>query len=110
MTETKTEQKLYNKSVNSTLSNGNNKFTELMNYSPIELKDYDQERHVSLNQAYNLLSENEILVDKFGTDVIISIDNLADQTYNIGKPQQTQKEKIQARILYDNSKVSSIAS
>ena len=52
----------------------------------------------------------EILVDKFGTDVVISIDNLVDQTLNIGKPQQTQKEKIQARILYDNSKVSSIAS
>ena len=52
----------------------------------------------------------EILVDKFGTDVVISIDNLADQTYNIGKPQQTREEKIQARMLYNNSRVSSLAS
>jgi len=62
--------------------------------------------HPKINWTIN----PEILVDKFGTDVIISIDNLADQTYNIGKPQQTRDEKIQARILYENSKVSSIAS
>ena len=62
--------------------------------------------HPKINWTIN----PEILVDKFGTDVVISIDNLVDQTLNIGKPQQTQKEKIQARILYDNSKVSSIAS
>jgi len=62
--------------------------------------------HPKINWTIN----PEILVDKFGTDVVISIDNLADQTYNIGQPQQTRKEKMQARILYDNSKVSSIAS
>jgi len=62
--------------------------------------------HPKINWTIN----PEILVDKFGTDVIISIDNLADQTYNIGKPQQTREEKIQARMLYNNSKVSSIAS
>jgi len=62
--------------------------------------------HPKINWTIN----PEILVDKFGTDVVISIDNLADQTYNIGKPQQTREEKIQARILYENSKVSSLAS
>ena len=62
--------------------------------------------HPKINWTIN----PEILVDKFGTDVVISIDNLVDQTLNIGKPQQTRDEKIQARILYDNSKVSSIAS
>jgi len=62
--------------------------------------------HPKINWSIN----PEILVDKFGTDVVISIDNLADQTYNIGKPQQTREEKIQARMLYNNSKVSSLAS
>ena len=62
--------------------------------------------HPKINWTIN----PEILVDKFGTDVVISIDNLADQTYNIGKSQQTREEKIQARMLYNNSKVSSIAS
>ena len=62
--------------------------------------------HPKINWTIN----PEILADKFGTDVIISIDNLADQTYNIGKPQQTREEKIQARMLYNNSKVSSLAS
>lgn len=62
--------------------------------------------HPKINWTIN----PEILVDKFGTDVVISIDNLADQTDNIGQPKQTLDEKIQARILYENSKVSSIAS
>jgi len=62
--------------------------------------------HPKINWTIN----PEILVDKFGTDVVISIDNLADQTYNIGKPKQTLEEKKYARILYENSRVSSIAS
>ena len=62
--------------------------------------------HPKINWTIN----PEILVDKFGTDVVISIDNLADQTDNIGQPKQTLEEKIQARILYENSKVSSLAS
>ena len=62
--------------------------------------------HPKINWTIN----PEILVDKFGTDVVISIDTLADQTDNIGQPKQTLDEKIQARMLYNNSKVSSIAS
>ena len=62
--------------------------------------------HPKINWTIN----PEILVDKFGTDVVISIDNLAEQTDNIGQPKQTLDEKIQARILYENSKVSSLAS
>ena len=62
--------------------------------------------HPKINWTIN----PEILVDKFGTDVVISIDNLADQTDNIGQPKQTLDEKIQARILYENSKVTSLAS
>ena len=62
--------------------------------------------HPKINWTIN----PEILVDKFGTDVVISIDNLADQTYNIGKPQETREEKLHARMLYNNSKVSSLAS
>ena len=46
----------------------------------------------------------------FEQQVSISIDNLADQTDNIGQPKQTLDEKIQARILYENSKVTSLAS
>ena len=78
MTETKTKQKLYNKSVDPILSNRNNQLTELMNYSPIELKDYDRERHVTINQAYNLLSENEISVDTFQN----ALDNELIKKYN----------------------------
>ncbi len=71
---------------------------------------FSQVEKYASHPKINWTIDPEILVDKFGTDVVISIDNLADQTYNIGKPKQTLEEKIQARILYDNSKVSSIAS
>jgi len=71
---------------------------------------FSQVEKFASNPKINWNISPEILVDKFGTDVVISIDNLVDQTLNIGKPQQTRDEKIQARILYDNSKVSSIAS
>jgi hypothetical protein len=71
---------------------------------------FSQVEKYASHPKINWTIDPEILVDKFGTDVVISIDNLADQTYNIGKPKQTLEEKIQARMLYDNSKVSSIAS
>ena len=71
---------------------------------------FSQVEKFASNPKINWNISPEILVDKFGTDVVISIDNLVDQTLNIGKPQQTRDEKIQARILYDNSKVASLAS
>ena len=71
---------------------------------------FSQVEKYAAHPKINWTIDPEILVDKFGTDVIISIDNLADQTYNIGKPQQTREEKIEARMLYNNSKVSSLAS
>jgi hypothetical protein len=71
---------------------------------------FSQVEKYAAHPKINWTIDPEILVDKFGTDVVISIDNLADQTDNIGQPKQTLDEKIQARILYENSKVSSIAS
>ena len=71
---------------------------------------FSQVEKFASHPKINWIISPEILVDKFGTDVVISVDNLADEIFNIGQPQQTRKEKMQARILYDNSKVSSIAS
>jgi len=52
----------------------------------------------------------EILVDKFGTDLVISIDTLVDEITNIAKPKPDRREKLKARMLYEASKVSSLAS
>jgi len=71
---------------------------------------FSQVEKFASHPKINWIISPEILVDKFGTDVVISVDNLADEIFNIGQPQQTRDEKIQARMLYNNSKVSSIAS
>ena len=71
---------------------------------------FSQVEKFASHPKINWIISPEILVDKFGTDVVISVDNLADEIFNIGQPQQTRDQKIQARMLYDNSKVSSIAS
>ena len=39
-------------------------------------------------------------------DLVISIDDAADSIMNIGKPKDTRDEKIKARMLYEQSKVS----
>ena len=86
------------------------------NQGSIYVSPFNTNRHTGYDvdldviEKINWTINPEILVDKFGTDVVISIDNLADQTDNIGQPKQTLEEKIQARILYNNSKVSSLAS
>ena len=49
-----------------------------------------------------------ILADKIGMDLVISIDDAADSIMNIGKPKDTRDEKIKARLLYEQSKVSSV--
>ena len=40
--------------------------------------------------------DHSILADKFGMDLVISIDDAADSIMNIGAPKQTREEKILA--------------
>jgi 3-hydroxyacyl-CoA dehydrogenase len=51
----------------------------------------------------------EILADKIGMDLVISIDDAVDSIMNIGKKAPSREEKIKARILY-NAQQSSLAS
>ncbi len=50
--------------------------------------------------------DHSILADKFGMDLVISIDDAADSIMNIGAPKPDREEKIKARLLYEQSKVS----
>jgi hypothetical protein len=43
-------------------------------------------------------------------DLVISIDDAADSIMNIGVPKPDRAEKIKARLLYEQSQISSIAS
>ena len=54
--------------------------------------------------------DSSILADKFGMDLVISIDDAADSIMNIGAPKPDRAEKIKARLLYEQSQISSIAS
>ncbi len=51
----------------------------------------------------------EILADKLGMDLVVSIDDAVNEIMNIGKKAPTREEKIQARILY-NAQQTSLAS
>ena len=51
----------------------------------------------------------EILADKMGMDLVISIDDAVDSIMNIGKKAPSREEKIKARILY-NAQQSSMSS
>ncbi len=59
---------------------------------------------------FNWQISPEILVDKFGTELVISIDTLVDEITNIAKPKPDRAEKIKARMLYEASQISSMAS
>jgi len=61
-------------------------------------------------KKFNWQISPEILVDKFGTDLVISIDTLVDEITNIAKPKPTRDDKIKARMLYEASQISSMAS
>jgi hypothetical protein len=53
------------------------------------------EKFASHNKV-NWKIDDEILADKIGMDVVVSIDDLADALDNIDKPKQTREEKILA--------------
>ena len=60
-------------------------------------------------KKFNWTIAPEILADKMGMDLVISIDDAVDSIMNIGKKAPSREEKIKARILY-NAQQSSLAS
>jgi len=54
--------------------------------------------------------DSSILADKFGMDLVISIDDAADSIMNIGAPKPDRADKIKARLLYEQSQISGLAS
>ena len=69
---------------------------------------FSQVEKFASHSKVNWKIDDEILADKIGMDVVISIDDLADALDNIDKPKLTRDEKLQARMLYEQSKVSSV--
>jgi hypothetical protein len=51
----------------------------------------------------------EILADKIGMDIVVSIDDLADSIEAIGKPKDTREQKIAQRLAYEKWQESQVS-
>ena len=51
----------------------------------------------------------EILADKIGMDIVVSIDDLADSIEAIGKPKDTREQKIEQRLAYEKWQKSQVS-
>ena len=83
-----------------------NRFKEIIK----SMTKFSQVENFAKHEQIQWTIDPEILADKFGMDLVISIDDAADSIMNIGAPKPDREEKIKARLLYDQSKISSIAS
>ena len=81
-----------------------NRFKEIIK----SMTKFSQVEKFAKHDKINWQIDPAILADKIGMDLVISIDDAADSIMNIGKPKDTRDEKIKARLLYEQSKVSSV--
>jgi hypothetical protein len=51
----------------------------------------------------------EILADKIGMDIVVSIDDLANSIEAIGKPKDTREQKIAQRLAYEKWQESQVS-
>ena len=71
-----------------------------------QMTKFSQVEKFASHSKVNWKISKEILADKIGMDIVVSIDDLADSIEAIGKPKETREDKIRARMLYEASKVS----
>jgi len=83
-----------------------NRFKEVIK----SMTKFSQVENFANHEKIQWKIDSSILADKFGMDLVISIDDAADSIMNIGAPKPDRAEKIKARLLYEQSQISSIAS
>ena len=83
-----------------------NRFKEVIK----SMTKFSQVENFANHEKIQWKIDPSILADKFGMDLVISIDDAADSIMNIGAPKPDRAEKIKARLLYEQSQISSIAS
>ena len=69
-----------------------NRFKEVIK----SMTKFSQVENFANHEKIQWKIDSSILADKFGMDLVISIDDAADSIMNIGKPKQTREEKILA--------------
>ena len=72
-----------------------------------QMTKFSQVEKFAKHSKVNWQISPEILADKIGMDIVVSIDDLADSIESIGKPKETKEEKIKARLAYEQWQQSS---
>ena len=72
-----------------------------------QMTKFSQVEKFAKHPKVNWQISPEILADKIGMDIVVSIDDLADSIDSIGKPKETRDEKIKARLAYEQWQQSS---
>ncbi len=72
-----------------------------------QMTKFSQVEKFAKHPKVNWQISPEILADKIGMDIVVSIDDLADSIDSIGKPKDTRDEKIKARLAYEQWQQSS---
>ena len=72
-----------------------------------QMTKFSQVEKFAKHPKVNWQISPEILADKIGMDIVVSIDDLADSIESIGKPKETKEEKIKARLAYEQWQQSS---
>jgi hypothetical protein len=72
-----------------------------------QMTKFSQVEKFAKHSKVNWQISPEILADKIGMDIVVSIDDLADSIDSIGKPKETRDEKIKARLAYEQWQQSS---
>ena len=72
-----------------------------------QMTKFSQVEKFAKHPKVNWQISPEILADKIGMDIVVSIDDLADSIDSIGKPKETRDEKIKARLNYEQWQQSS---
>jgi hypothetical protein len=66
-----------------------------------QMTKFSQVEKFAKHDKVNWEISKEILADKIGMDIVVSIDDLADSIEAIGKPKDTRKQKIAQRLAYE---------
>ena len=66
-----------------------------------QMTKFSQVEKFAKHDKVNWEISKEILADKIGMDIVVSIDDLADSIEAIGKPKDTREQKIAQRLAYE---------
>jgi len=74
-----------------------------------QMTKFSQVEKFASHNKVNWHISKEILADKIGMDIVVSIDDLANTIEAIGKPKDTREQKIEQRLAYEKWQKSQVS-